>query len=373
MRRDPLILMFGPSLEFPGGMTEVIRAYGAAGVFDLWPLRYIGTFREQNFSAKVWPWLAALCRLFTGLAGGRVALIHVHISMNGSFWRKSLLCALAFAFRVAYVVHLHSGRFPEFYQLRCNGLAKRWVRTVLRNAARVVVLSRHWREAVQDIEPASRISVVGNPVPVPLSMMPLRRPARTVLFLAWLQQAKGVLDLVQAIPLVLRSVPEANFVIAGRGLQGGESPESITQLARSLGVAHAVRCPGWVDGENKESLLRESDLFVLPSYCEGLPIALLEAMARGMPVIATRVGGIPDVIEHGVNGLLVEPGEPQALARTIVAMLTDDALCARLREAAHHDARNRYSTEAVMAELATLYDELGVRVAPPKSPWFATV
>ena len=363
MRRDALIVMFGPSLEFPGGMTEVIRAYGAAGVFDHWPLRYIGTFREQNFSAKVGPWLAALGRLAAGLAGGRVALVHVHVSMNGSVWRKALLCALAFAFRVPYVVHLHSGRFAEFYQLRCKGFAKCCVRAWLRNAARVVVLSRHWREAVHDIEPAARISVVGNPVPVPLSMAPLRRPARTVLFLAWLQQAKGVLDLLQAIPLVLCRMPEANFVIAGRGLQGGESPESIMQRAHALGVAHAVRCPGWVDGEKKQRVLREADLFVLPSYCEGLPIALLEAMARGMPVIATRVGGIPDMIEHGVNGLLVEPGAPEALARSIVALLTDEPLRARLRQAAHRDARNRYSTEAVVDELARLYGELGVRVA----------
>jgi glycosyltransferase involved in cell wall biosynthesis len=366
-----LILMFGPSVDFPGGMTEVIRAYCAAGVFEVWPLRYIPTFAEQNLSAKLWPWLSAVCRLLIRLAGRRVALVHVHSAVYGSFWRKSVLCALAFAFRVPYVMHLHSGRFAEFYQ-ECNGLAKFWVQTVLRNAARVVVLSRHWHDAVHAIEPAARTTIIGNPVPVPICVAPLQRLARSVLFLAWLQRAKGVLDLVRAIPIVLRSVPDAIFVIAGRGLQGGESPESVLEFARSLGVAHAVRCPGWVDGSEKESLLRASDVFVLPSYFEALPVALLDAMARGVPVIATRVGGIPDVIEDRVNGLLLEPGQPEVLARAIVAMLTDDALRTRLREAAHRDVRKRYSTESVIADLELLYRELGVRVEPLKRPAFAT-
>jgi glycosyltransferase involved in cell wall biosynthesis len=358
-----LILMFGPSMDYPGGMTEVIRAYSAAGVFELWPLRYVATYAGRDLSAKLWPWLAALWTMLIRLARRRVTLVHVHSAAYGSFWRKSVLCAMAYVFRVPYVIHLHDGRLPDFYQRGCNGLAKSWLRIVLRKAARVVVLSRHWRDEVLKIEPASRTAVIGNPVPVPISVVPLQRPARRVLFLAWLHKDKGVLDLVRAIPAVLRSVPEASFVIAGRGIAGGESPESILELARSLHVAHALRFPGWVEGSRKDSLLSESDVFVLPSYCEGLPVGLLEAMACGVPVVATRVGGIPDVVEDGVNGLLVEPGQPQALARAMIAMLTDDALRIRLREAAHRDARSRYSTESVIADLELLYRELGVRVA----------
>ncbi|OLB61495.1 MAG: hypothetical protein AUI11_09460 [Acidobacteria bacterium 13_2_20CM_2_66_4] len=360
-----LILMFGPSLDHPGGMTEVIRAYSAAGLFEAWPLRYISTYAGRNFSARLWPWLFAVCSVLIRLARRRVALVHVHSSTYGSFWRKSVLCALAFAFRVPYVIHLHGGSLAEFYQSGCNGFAKSWVRAVLREAARVVVLSPRWRDEVHKIEPAARTTIIGNPVPVPISVEASQRPARTVLFLAWLTRSKGVLDLVMAIPIVLRSVPEATFVIAGRGLHG-ESPESIMEFARSLRVAHALRCPGWVDGAMKESVLRESDVFVLPSYSEALPVALLEAMARGVPVVATRVGGIPDVIEDGVNGLLVDPGQPESLARAITAMLTDDALRTRLREAARTHVRKRYSTETIIEDLGVLYRELGIRVEPIK-------
>jgi glycosyltransferase involved in cell wall biosynthesis len=357
-----LILMLGPSMDYPGGMTEVIRAYCAAGVFEAWPLRYISTYAGRDFPAKLRPWLSALCSVLIWLARRRVALIHVHSAAYGSFWRKSVLCAMAYAFRVPYVIHLHDGRLPDFYRRACNGLAKSWVRVVLRKAARVVVLSRHWRDEVHKIEPAARTTIIGNPVAIPVCVAPLQRPARKVLFLAWLHKDKGVLDLLRAIPIVLRSVPQAMFVIAGSGIAGGEDPESINELARSLGVEQSLRFPGWVDGSKKDDLLRHSDVFVLPSYCEALPLGVLEAMACGVPVVATSVGGIPDVIEDRVNGLLVEPGQPEALARAIVTILTDDALRSRLREAGRSDVGKRFSTASVIKDLGALYWELGIRV-----------
>ena len=359
MRNDARILMFGGSLRYPGGMTEVIRSYREAGLFETWPVRYVSTYAGRGLIGKLWPWIAAVTGLLPQLACRRVALLHAHSAAHGSFWRKSTLCALAWAFRVPYVLHVHDGNFPAFYRRGCNRLARAWVRFVLRKAARVVVLTPHWRDEVHGIEPAARIRIIGNPVAVPARLEPLRSPARTVLYLAWLQKEKGILDLVHAVPAVLRAVPGARFTIAGRGIAGGETPESLRRLARRLGVEQALHFAGWVNGEQKNRLLRQCDLFVLPSYVEGLPVALLEAMAWGVPVVATRVGGIPDVIENRVNGLLVEPGHPAALARAIVELLGDEALRCRVRQAAHGDVRRRYRVDAVVAELEALYRELG--------------
>ncbi len=356
-----VILMLGPSMAYPGGMTEVVRAYAAQGIFEAWPVSYVSTYNGRGIFIQLRSWLPALCRVLLLLVQRRVALVHVHSAAYGSFWRKAALCALASAFRVPYLFHLHDGRFPVFYQRGCNGFAKSWVRAVLRKAARVVVLTQRWRDEVRNIEPTARIAIIGNPVAVSILVRPLRRPAREVLFLGWLHQDKGVLDLMRAIPIILRSVPEATFVLAGTG-----DMDSMMTLARSLGVERAIRWPGWVDGAEKDNLLREADVFVLPSYYEGLPVGVLEAMACGVPVVATSVGGIPDVIEDRVNGLLVDPGEPEVLARAIVTILTDDALRARLREAAHRDVRKWFSTETVIGDLESLYRELGIRVHPIK-------
>lgn len=356
------VLMLGPSMAYPGGMTEVVRAYAARGIFEAWSVAYVSTYNGRGIFTQLRSWLPALCRVLVLLVQGRVALLHVHSAAYGSFWRKSALCALACAFRVPYLLHLHDGRFSVFYQRGCRGLAKSWVRAVLRKAARVVVLTPRWRDEVRKIEPTARIAILGNPVPVSLSVRPFQRPARSVLFLGWLHRDKGVFDLMHAIPDVLRSVPEATFVLAGSG-----DVDAMMTLARSLRIEHALRWPGWVDGAEKDQLLRSADVFVLPSYYEGLPLGVLEAMACGIPVIATSVGGVPDVIEDRINGLLVDPGQPAALARAIVTMLTDDALRARLREAAHRDVRKRFSAETVIEELESLYRELGIQQSDGKS------
>lgn len=348
--------MLGPSMAYPGGMTEVVRAYAAQGIFEAWPVSYVSTYNGRGIFTQLRSWLPALCRVLLLLVQGRVALLHVHSAAYGSFWRKSALCALACAFRVPYLLHLHDGRFAVFYQRGCHGFAKAWVRAVLRKAARVVVLTERWRDEVRNIEPTARIAIIGNPVAVSILVRPSQRPACSVLFLGWLHRDKGVLDLMHAIPHVLRSVPEATFVLAGSG-----DVDSMTRLARSLRIEHAVHWPGWVDGAEKDNLLRKADVFVLPSYYEGLPLGVLEAMACGVPVVATSVGGIPDVIEDRINGLLVDPGKPEALARAIVTLLKDDALRARLREAAHRDVRKRFSAETVVEDLESLYRELGIQ------------
>lgn len=367
--RVRLILMLGPSLAYPGGMTQVVRAYAAAGLFAAWPVEYIPTYAGRTLLAKLRPWLAAMGTVLARLAQRRAAILHLHSAAFGSFWRKSALCALAAAFRVPYVLHLHDGRLPEFYDGGCGPLARAWVRAVLRRAARVVVLTARWREVVRAIEPSARVVVIGNPVEVPAALPALRVPARQVLYLGWLMREKGLLDLVRAMPAVLRVAPQASFVLAGSGVAGAGDRATVVALARALGVERALSFPGWVDGREKRELLRASDVFVLPSYAEALPLGVLEAMAAGTPVLATRVGGIPDVIEHGVSGMLVEPGAPQALAEAIARLLTDDALRARLRENARHEVAARYSRAAVIAELEALYRSLGLHpLAPSPEP-----
>jgi glycosyltransferase involved in cell wall biosynthesis len=353
------ILMVGTGLQAHGGITAVIRSYMDVRLFEQWGVRYISTYEGKGKLTQLRTMVSALWRIVWLLAARRVDVVHVHSASRGSFWRKSLVAALAFAFRVPYVFHLHSGEFPDFYANHCGAPARSWVRLVLRRAARVVVVAPRWRADVLRIEPAARVAVVGNPVRVP----PLLKPPRsvpagspaTVLFLGRLHEKKGIFDLVRAIPAVLSVLPGTRFVFAGDG-----EIEGVRKLAEELGVAHAVHLPGWVDGAAKQQQLEQADLFVLPTYFEALGVALLEAMACGVPVIATPVGGIPDFIDDGVEALLVPPGPGTALAGAIVAALQDPALRCRLREQAFARVGRDYSFDAVLAQLRAIYTELGV-------------
>jgi glycosyltransferase involved in cell wall biosynthesis len=104
------------------------------------------------------------------------------------------------------------------------------------------------------------------------------------------------------------------------------SLDEVRQLATQLDVSDRVVCPGWLNPERKNAELASGTVFILPSYAEGMPMALLEAMSWRLPVIATPVGGIPQVIEHDVNGLLVPPGDIDGLAANITRLMKDPAL-----------------------------------------------
>jgi glycosyltransferase involved in cell wall biosynthesis len=361
--------MVGTGLQAHGGITAVIRAYMDVGLFEQWGVRYISTYEGKDTLTQIRTMASALWRIFWLLAARRIDVVHVHSASRGSFWRKSLVASLAGLFRVPYVFHIHSGEFPDFYAQRCGKAAQAWVRRVLHRAARVVVVAPLWRAAVLRIAPQARVAVVGNAVHVPplppLSAAPSRSApgAPSVLFMGRLHEHKGIFDLVRAMPAVLAVLPKARFVFAGDGDVAG-----LRALAAELGVEHAVQLPGWVDGAAKRRLLAEAELFVLPTYFEALSVALLEAMACGVPIVSTPVGGIPDFIGDGVEGLLVPPGPGTALADAILAVLQDPALRSRLREQAHARVGRDYSYAAVLAQLRAVYAELGVQLAPPELP-----
>lgn len=350
------VVMIGTALDAPGGMTAVVRLYRSMGLFDAWRVHYIAAYEKPGKLTQLRVMLVAMLSLLHLLLRGQAKLVHVHSASRGSFWRKSLFCALARLFRVPYIFHLHSGEFPVFYHDECGPLAQRWVRHTLRKAHAVVALTSAWRAALQQIAPGAPVVVLGNPVHVPPQLPPAPPLRRRLLFLGRLREKKGVYDLLRAMPAVLAQLPDTHLTLAGDGDLDGAA-----RLARELGVAHALTLPGWVDGQLKDQLMAESDLLLLPSYFEGLPICILEAMALGMPVISTAVGGIPEVLDQGRCGVLLAPGDVAGLAAAVLALLQDAAQRERLRRAAYERAGDSYSTQAVKAALSALY---GAILAP---------
>jgi len=158
-----------------------------------------------------------------------------------------------------------------------------------------------------------------------------------LLFLGHLLRDKGVYDLVRAFGLVAQRFPALKLVLGGVG-----NIDEVRQLAAQLEIQERVSCPGWLDPERKTAALAGSTLFILPSYAEGMPMALLEAMSWEMPVIRHTGGGIPQVIESGVNGLLVAPGDIDGLAAAIRRLLEDTALRERLGAAARVTVRRGF-------------------------------
>jgi glycosyltransferase involved in cell wall biosynthesis len=247
---------------------------------------------------------------------------------------------------------VHCGKVSHFYQ-SASPPARWLIRALLRHADAVLALSPQWRDGLAQIEPAARLRVAPNPVLVPAARAPLRGNRPTVVFLGMLTEAKGALDLLRAWPAVLERVPDARLVLGGAG-----DIDGLRAQAEAMGIGHAVELPGWVRGEEKAALLQSAWVFTLPSHAEALPMSVLEAMAAGIPVVASNVGGIPLAVEHGVGGLLVAPRDGASLAESIADLLADPARRIAMGRAAREHVAREFSSDAVLPALEALWGAL---------------
>lgn len=337
-----------------GGMRSVVEGYREAGLFERYRVRWLATHEEGPLARRLGVAARAYLALWRMLLSGGVAAVHSHMAMRGSFWRKSVFNATARAFGVPVVAHLHGSEFKDFHA----GLP-RWGRAlVAREFERcrvVIVLSEGWADFVRSIAPHARVMVLPNHVALP------DRGADTagdgdevrLLFLGAVGERKGMYELLPAFSEALHRQPTLRLIIGGHG-----ELDRARALARALGIAERVSFLGWIDGAAKAEALRQAHFYVLPSHNEGLPMSLLEAMAHGLPVISTRVGGIPELVRDGVDGLLVDAGDVHALAGAIIALAVDPARRRTLGASAYDRVAATYSEAAVLPRLQMLYDGL---------------
>jgi glycosyltransferase involved in cell wall biosynthesis len=354
------VVMIGPSPQQRGGIASVVAAYVQAGLIERWDVKLVVSAADGSSSrwrkAQVAAW--ALLDYAGQLLLGRVRLAHVHLSSYGSFWRKLPFCAITRAAGRPLVIHLHGGAFGDFYA-QCGPLGRACIGWCLRQADALIALSPSWQLRLQDLVGRSDVHVVPNPVSLPAAAL-MEAPAATpqaqpqrLLFLGKVCAPKGVHDLLQALAMLRETCPNVHLTLAG----DGELAQA-WQWIDALALNDHVTLTGWVDGAAKQALWQQATLLVLPSHAEGVPMCILEAHSQGVPVVATRVGGIPDVVEHGVQGWLVPPHEPAALAQALLHLLQEPELRAELARNAQAATQARYAVGVVVQQVEAIYREV---------------
>lgn len=349
------VLIVGPDPCGQGGIASVVAIHLAEGLADRFDLRYIVSHAGHTRLSKAIRAVAAFFELLQCLWRGDVALVHVHSASGPSFLRKSAYLALARAFGVRTVFHLHGGTFHKFVQGLGIGWRRRWVCRTLRCSDRVLVLSSAWSQKIAQIEPDARIVVLENPVRTEGVDTGVPEQLGRVVFLGRADKTKGIEILLDAMVSVRARHPYVKLVVGGDG-----DLLALGRRAESVGMTEAVEILGWLGARRRDEALDRAQVFALPSFDEGLPMAMLEAMAHGKAVVVTPVGGIPDVIVDGINGLLVPPGDPAALADAIERVVSDPPLARRLGQAARLTVVQRHGAQAIVARLTALYEQLGV-------------
>jgi glycosyltransferase involved in cell wall biosynthesis len=345
------IVMIGPARGVRGGVSAMVNVYFAHGLFARWPAEYLASHCDGSKARKAWQALKSWIAFMGRLVAGRVALLHVNIASDASFWRKSLFILPAHLLRVPYLLHMHGGNFVAFYRSRSSPV-QRFIRWVYRNARAVIALSDEWRDTLASIAPGSRLAVIPNPVEIPPWQATLAEGAPTVLFLGVIKEHKGVNDLLRAWPAVRAAIPAARLVLAG----SGDVDEART-LARDLGVQDSVETPGWIRGDAKHAVLGRAWAFALPSYFEGMPMSILEAMAAGVPVVATKVGGIPMAVDERC-GVLIPPRDAARLSQSLIEILGDASRRKAMGAAARERAARHFSAAALVPRVEQIWEEI---------------
>lgn len=324
-----------------GGIASVLRSYSDCfGEF-----KFIPSSRKLTLSDKLRYDLGSLFRLgWKLLCDRQIRIVHIHTAAGGSFTKHMYYARLARIMGRKVVLHCHASSFKDWYSALPERKAGK-VLSFINSLDCLVVLSASWKEYFLSIGVSHDVPVVLNNItPYPaLAGTKDNGDRLKLLFLGEIGQRKGVFDLLEAMSLV-----RCGAVL---DIGGNKMEAELRERISSLGLSDRVVFHGFVSGTLKQELLAGADVFVLPSYNEGLPISILEAMSYGCAIISTPVGGIPEVVRG--NGILVKPGDAAAIAGAIDA-LADASVRSVMGECSREIVKSYYPG-SVMASLRSIY------------------
>lgn len=345
------VLMVGPDLSLHGGIVSVVQGYLDGGLPEACDaFEYLGTGVGSSKLGKSLAFTRALIRY--AMIMPSYDIIHLHISARGSYKRKSIMARMAHKAGKYVILHDHDGEFKKAFEEGGDSY-RRDVRKTFGLADRVVVLSEEWLDYfAENVCDLDKIEVVHNGVKVPAQpCSPCSR--QDVLFLGRLDANKSPDVLLRASRKILPRFPETKIIFGGDG-----EIDKNKALAEELGIADRCEFHGWVIGDKREALFERAALFCLPSKNEGLPMSVLEAMAHGIPAVATAVGGVPQVIDDGVSGFLIDVDDEVALSESLASLLAEPKLREELGRNGRDQVVRKFGLDGTLAQVEGIYGAL---------------
>ncbi len=280
-------------------------------------------------------------------------VVHINVAPRGSTFRKMVYARAARAFGKPLIIHLHGSGYHEFYS-SLTSRRQASVRTFFQRADHVVVLGRFWHDFARDVldVPANRLSTIGNGVPaaepaVLTNLMP------TFAYMGLIGKRKGVDVLLEALAELNQSEVDFRAQLGGNG-----EIDMYRARAEALGLSKKIQFLGWINEAGVDRILRTANVFVLPSRAENQPVSILEAMARGLPVVASDVGAIPETVINGETGLIVPAGDASALALALRELAEDPDRRRAMANAGRARWSELYSITASATRFAALYSRV---------------
>lgn len=347
MEHKPKVLIVATSSKTRGGITSVIKAHQKGSLWQTYQCKWIETHIDKNIFYKLIFFIRSFIE-FIFLAPF-YDIIHIHTSEPPSLIRKSAYFFIARCYHKKIIIHFHA------YSPKTTILGKyQWLyKYVFTHADKVIVLSDYWKKAIQEaFGNQSNIITIYNPCDI--TVMPsIYEKKNHILYAGTINQRKGYKDLILAFATIAKQYPNWKIVFAGNG-----EIAQAKEVAKTYGITNQIDFLGWIENETKDKAFKEAKIFCLPSYAEGFPMAVLDAWAYGLPVIATPVGGLPDITVDNSNALLFTPGNIKELSQKIEQLISNSTLRNRLAEAGLSLATSVFSINTINHQIEELYNSL---------------
>lgn len=340
------VLMIGPARSVHGGISGMVNNYYDAGLQSKIDLCYIGTMVDGSKGRK----LLQACRAYLAFLGKLPGyqIVHVNMASDSSYYRKSVFIRTARLFHKKIVIHQHGGSFEEFYYTVLREKGRQKVKKILSMGDAFLVLGTNWKTFFGAIVNPERITVLPNAVPIP-EKREKQYGVHKLLFLGRLCKTKGIAELLTVMPAIWEKYPDVRLYLGGVW-------EDEDLKAKAQALSFCVTDLGWITGEEKQKYLQDCDIFVLPSYFEGLPVSVLEAMANACGIVVSQTGAVTDMIEHKETGILILPQDTESLKEGLFQLLDSPDLCEKLGKSAREKAEKEFSIEENIRKLLRIYD-----------------
>lgn len=322
----PCVLMVGMHLtKTRGGISTLIAEILKSPLRDEFEFVYIES-QAEDFGrfGKAFLALQAVLRFVFYCVWLRPEVVYVHLGSNASLYRESVFIFLAKIFGKRVIAHFHAGDIDNYYPFQSK-IGQKFIRRAIRSSDKIIAVSEESARQLRNITDSENISVIPNAIDTSAFKVCDRTSkdnqsdgALRLLFVGAIGKLKGEKDLIKALA-ILRDT-KTNIKVSFLGYEA----ESLMSYCKELKVSKFIEFLGAVSMSERIGFFQKADIFVLPTYAEAMPMSVIEAMAAGLPVISTRVGGIPELITDGVDGLLYSPGDVSALAEKISFLLDNE-------------------------------------------------
>lgn len=346
------VLMHCSTLSSRGGMVSVVKNYLGYKDWGEYEIKYIPTHEDKSKLLLPFFFLVQFLKICWTIRKGDYKIAHLHTAERGSFWRKAFLLNFYQRHGIKVVLHHHAAEFEEFYA-KCNSKQQMKIQRTLAKADLNIVLSKSLIPMIRQKAPEAKVEVLYNAVNT-YATNPYSIHSKNVLFLGQLGRRKGVFDLLIAIQRLDNKIPkDVKFYLCGN-----QGENEVLQKIKELGIEHRIAHVGWIDGERKQEYMGKTMLNCLPSYNEGLPMTILETMAAGIPNISTNIAAIPEVLEDGVNGFMITPGDIDALCDRLCTLINSPKIRQQFSKASYQLISSEYSLSNSISILKDMYSKL---------------